>query len=224
MKWEAIIHPPYKTTSFQSAGASISHLTLHLALSMFNLVMSPAVNHNIYLLFFPGDSSSVWNILILFFSACFGQAPLQPRDIWKWQQWQTACLSSVWRTSGRSWLQFFTGRPGPSKSADHLKSQTTYKWEMLWMENKNGINEVFCFVSLSIWIVTFPSQGEAVRLARQLPSNLFREDVEETLLRMEQQLGENSRTCIHGRPFLQHLSDLPSTDQEAKALLKPLEL
>ncbi|XP_040004365.1 PMS1 protein homolog 1 isoform X2 [Xiphias gladius] len=72
--------------------------------------------------------------------------------------------------------------------------------------------------------VTNYLQGEAVRLARQLPSNLFREDVEETLLRMEQQLGENSRTCIHGRPFLQHLSDLPSTDQEAKALLRPLEL
>ncbi|XP_070694083.1 PMS1 protein homolog 1 isoform X1 [Pempheris klunzingeri] len=67
-------------------------------------------------------------------------------------------------------------------------------------------------------------QGEAVRLARQLPTNLSREDVEETLLRMEQQLGETHRTCIHGRPFLQHLSDIPSTDQEAKALLMPLDL
>ncbi|KAM9347293.1 PMS1 protein homolog 1 [Symphorus nematophorus] len=72
--------------------------------------------------------------------------------------------------------------------------------------------------------VTNYLQGEAVRLARQLPTNLSREDVEETLLRMEQQLGENSRTCIHGRPFLQHLSDIPSTDREAEALLKPLEL
>lgn len=34
---------------------------------MFDLVTSPAVNHNIYLLFFPGDSSSVWGILILVF-------------------------------------------------------------------------------------------------------------------------------------------------------------
>ncbi|XP_071328617.1 PMS1 protein homolog 1 isoform X2 [Trachinotus anak] len=67
-------------------------------------------------------------------------------------------------------------------------------------------------------------QGEAVRLARQLPTNLSREDVEETLLRMEQQLGEKSQTCIHGRPFLQHLSDIPATDQEAKDLLRPLEL
>ncbi|XP_044072238.1 PMS1 protein homolog 1 isoform X2 [Siniperca chuatsi] len=72
--------------------------------------------------------------------------------------------------------------------------------------------------------VTNYLQGEAVRLARQLPTNLSREDVEETLLRMEQQLGESNRTCIHGRPFLQHLSDIPSTDQEAKALLRPLEL
>ncbi|KAM6979245.1 PMS1 protein homolog 1 isoform 2-T2 [Tautogolabrus adspersus] len=72
--------------------------------------------------------------------------------------------------------------------------------------------------------VTNYLQGEAVRLARQLPTNLSREDVEETLLRMEQQLGERNQTCIHGRPFLHHLSDIPSTDQEAKALLGPLEL
>ncbi|KAG8000816.1 PMS1 protein-like protein 1 [Nibea albiflora] len=72
--------------------------------------------------------------------------------------------------------------------------------------------------------VTNYLQGEAVRLARQLPTNLSREDVEEILLRMEQQLGENSRTCIHGQPFFQHLSDIPSTDQEAKALLRPSEL
>ncbi len=66
-KWEAIILPSYKTTSFQSAGASISHLTLHLALDLFDLVMSLTVNHNIYLLFFPGDSSSVWSTFILVF-------------------------------------------------------------------------------------------------------------------------------------------------------------
>uniref|UniRef100_A0A8C9ZKC9 PMS1 homolog 1, mismatch repair system component n=1 Tax=Sander lucioperca TaxID=283035 RepID=A0A8C9ZKC9_SANLU len=67
--------------------------------------------------------------------------------------------------------------------------------------------------------VTNYLQGEAVRLARQLPTNLSRCDVEETLLRMDQQLGESNQTCIHGRAFLQHLCDIPSTDQEAKALL-----
>eukprot|EP00064_Thunnus_orientalis_P014704 superscaffoldBa00002595_g14751 len=72
--------------------------------------------------------------------------------------------------------------------------------------------------------VTNYLQGEAVRLARQLPSHLSREDVQETLQRMEQQLDENNRTCFHGRPFLQHLTDIPCTDEEAEALLKPLEL
>ncbi|XP_059198153.1 PMS1 protein homolog 1 [Centropristis striata] len=72
--------------------------------------------------------------------------------------------------------------------------------------------------------VTNYLQGEAVRLARQLPTNLSREDVEETLLRMNQQLSESNQTCIHGRPFLQHLCDVPSTDKEAQALLRPLEL
>lgn len=38
-----------------------------MALCLFDLVNSSAVNHNIYLLFFPGDSTSVWSILILVF-------------------------------------------------------------------------------------------------------------------------------------------------------------
>ncbi|KAM9710919.1 PMS1 protein homolog 1 isoform 1-T3 [Menidia menidia] len=72
--------------------------------------------------------------------------------------------------------------------------------------------------------VTNYLQGEAVRLARQLPTNLSREDVEETLRRMERKLGDSSRSCIHGRPFLQHLIDIPSSDKEAEALFRPLEL
>ncbi|XP_028992841.1 PMS1 protein homolog 1 isoform X2 [Betta splendens] len=72
--------------------------------------------------------------------------------------------------------------------------------------------------------VTNYLQGEVVRLARQLPTNASRRDVEESLVRMQQQLGENSRSCIHGRPFLQHLCDIPSTDQEAKTSMGPLEL
>nr|XP_057937402.1 PMS1 protein homolog 1 [Doryrhamphus excisus] len=66
-------------------------------------------------------------------------------------------------------------------------------------------------------------QSEAVRLARQMPAHLSREDVEDILRRMEE-LGENSHICFHGRPFLQLLSDIPHTDQETKALLKPLGL
>ncbi|KAF7655820.1 hypothetical protein LDENG_00049500 [Lucifuga dentata] len=72
--------------------------------------------------------------------------------------------------------------------------------------------------------VTNYLQGEAVRLARQLPSHLSREDVEETLLRVERQLGVSEQTCIHGRPFLQHVADIPCSDEEAKTLVRPLEL
>ncbi|MED6241226.1 hypothetical protein ATANTOWER_004031 [Ataeniobius toweri] len=72
--------------------------------------------------------------------------------------------------------------------------------------------------------VTNYLKAEAVRLARQLPSNLCHRDVEELVQRMERQLGGTNRTCIHGRPFFQHLTDIPSTDREAKALFRPLEL
>lgn len=66
-------------------------------------------------------------------------------------------------------------------------------------------------------------KSEAVRLVRQMPTHLSREDVRETLERMEQQLGKSPRTCLHGRPFLQHLSDVPATDEEAAALVTPLD-
>lgn len=57
-------------------------------------------------------------------------------------------------------------------------------------------------------------------MARQLPANLSREDVEETLQRMEEQLGRGDRTCIHGRPFFHHLADVPDSQQEAEAQLR----
>ncbi|XP_049583727.1 PMS1 protein homolog 1 isoform X2 [Syngnathus scovelli] len=65
---------------------------------------------------------------------------------------------------------------------------------------------------------------EAVRLARQMPTRLSKEDVEDILRRMQEQLGESERTCLHGRPFLQPLCDIPQTERQAKALFKPLEL
>ncbi|XP_035988518.1 PMS1 protein homolog 1 [Fundulus heteroclitus] len=67
-------------------------------------------------------------------------------------------------------------------------------------------------------------KAEAVRLARQRPGSLCREDVEELVQRMERQLGGTDRTCIHGRQFVQNLADVPSTEQEAKALITPLQL
>lgn len=72
--------------------------------------------------------------------------------------------------------------------------------------------------------VFFTVQGEAVRLVRQLPASPSRADVEDTLRRMERQLGEENRSCIHGRPFLQHISDVPSSEEGAREMLRPLEL
>ncbi|XP_014877637.1 PMS1 protein homolog 1 isoform X1 [Poecilia latipinna] len=63
--------------------------------------------------------------------------------------------------------------------------------------------------------VTNYLKAEAVRLARQLPSDLCGEEVKELLERTERRLGGTDRTCIHGRLFLQHLADVPSTQQEA---------
>lgn len=70
----------------------------------------------------------------------------------------------------------------------------------------------------------FSVQGEAVRLVRQLPPGPSRADVEDTLRRMERQLGEKNGTCIHGRPFLQHIGDVPASEEEAREMLRPLEL
>ncbi|KAL0964016.1 hypothetical protein UPYG_G00316550 [Umbra pygmaea] len=67
--------------------------------------------------------------------------------------------------------------------------------------------------------VTNYLQGEAVRLARQLPVNLAKEDVEDTLLRMQQQLKGTSQACIHGRAFFHHLTDVPDSEHEASNIM-----
>ncbi|XP_076858450.1 PMS1 protein homolog 1 [Brachyhypopomus gauderio] len=58
-------------------------------------------------------------------------------------------------------------------------------------------------------------EGEAVRLARQLPLSLSREDVNNMLFRMKQELDEKQEVCLHGRPFFYYLIDVPETEQEA---------
>ncbi|XP_048455070.1 PMS1 protein homolog 1 isoform X2 [Rhincodon typus] len=55
-------------------------------------------------------------------------------------------------------------------------------------------------------------EGEAVRLARQLPLRFSREDIENTMFRMQQHLGKDCNKCIHDRPFLHHLASIPETD------------
>ncbi|XP_065493198.1 PMS1 protein homolog 1 isoform X2 [Caloenas nicobarica] len=56
-------------------------------------------------------------------------------------------------------------------------------------------------------------EGEAVRLARQLPLHFSKEDVQNKIYRMMQQLGKENKGCVHGRPFCCHLADIPEDDK-----------
>ncbi|XP_036401175.1 PMS1 protein homolog 1 isoform X2 [Megalops cyprinoides] len=62
-------------------------------------------------------------------------------------------------------------------------------------------------------------EGEAVRLTRQLPLSLSRDAMKDVLSRMKQQLGDDCRTCIHGRPFFHHLTEVPETEQDALRIM-----
>ncbi|XP_072669282.1 PMS1 protein homolog 1 isoform X3 [Canis lupus baileyi] len=52
-------------------------------------------------------------------------------------------------------------------------------------------------------------EGEAVRLSRQLPMYLSKEDVQDIIYRMKDQFGSEIKECVHGRPFFHHLTHLP---------------
>lgn len=52
-------------------------------------------------------------------------------------------------------------------------------------------------------------EGEAVRLSRQLPMYLSKEDIQDIIYRMKNQFGNEIKSCVHGRPFLHHLTHLP---------------
>ncbi|XP_033024564.1 PMS1 protein homolog 1 isoform X3 [Lacerta agilis] len=52
-------------------------------------------------------------------------------------------------------------------------------------------------------------EGEAVRLCRQLPLYISKEDVQDTIHKMDTQLGNQHKGCVHGRPFLHYLTDIP---------------
>uniref|UniRef100_A0A5F8HIH1 PMS1 homolog 1, mismatch repair system component n=1 Tax=Monodelphis domestica TaxID=13616 RepID=A0A5F8HIH1_MONDO len=60
-------------------------------------------------------------------------------------------------------------------------------------------------------IIFTHNKGEAVRLSRQLPLYLSKEDVQDTIYRMKLQLGDDIKGCVHGRPFFHHLTYLPKT-------------
>ncbi|XP_007116630.1 PMS1 protein homolog 1 isoform X1 [Physeter macrocephalus] len=52
-------------------------------------------------------------------------------------------------------------------------------------------------------------EGEAVRLSRQLPMYLSKEDIQDIIYRMKHQFGNEIKGCVHGRPFFHHLTYLP---------------
>ncbi|XP_057601180.1 PMS1 protein homolog 1 isoform X2 [Hippopotamus amphibius kiboko] len=52
-------------------------------------------------------------------------------------------------------------------------------------------------------------EGEAVRLSRQLPMYLSKEDIQDIIYRMKNQFGNEIKGCVHGRPFFHHLTHLP---------------
>ncbi|XP_059134316.1 PMS1 protein homolog 1 [Peromyscus eremicus] len=59
--------------------------------------------------------------------------------------------------------------------------------------------------------VTSYLEGEAVRLSRQLPMYLPREDIQDLIYTMKRQFGDEVKGCVHGRPFFHHLTHLPET-------------
>ncbi|CAO2616122.1 PMS1 protein homolog 1 [Lemmus lemmus] len=59
--------------------------------------------------------------------------------------------------------------------------------------------------------VTSYLEGEAVRLSRQLPMYLPREDIQDLIYRMKHQFGNETKECVHGRPFFHHLTHLPES-------------
>uniref|UniRef100_A0A8C6D271 PMS1 homolog 1, mismatch repair system component n=1 Tax=Moschus moschiferus TaxID=68415 RepID=A0A8C6D271_MOSMO len=58
-------------------------------------------------------------------------------------------------------------------------------------------------------IVLTHNKGEAVRLSRQLPMYLSKEDIQDIIYRMKHQFRNEIKGCVHGRPFFHHLTHLP---------------
>ncbi|XP_029790115.1 PMS1 protein homolog 1 isoform X2 [Suricata suricatta] len=54
-------------------------------------------------------------------------------------------------------------------------------------------------------------EGEAVRLSRQLPMYLSKEDIQDIIYRMKHEFGNEIKGCVHGRPFFHHLIHIPET-------------
>ncbi|KAI5613425.1 PMS1 protein-like 1 [Silurus asotus] len=62
-------------------------------------------------------------------------------------------------------------------------------------------------------------EGEAVRMTRQLPLNMSRDDVTNIISRMTEEFEGKRDVCLHGRPFFHDLTEVPETDQDALDIL-----
>ena len=61
---------------------------------------------------------------------------------------------------------------------------------------------------IQVKCMAFSLQGEAVRLSRQLPMYLSKEDIQDIIYRMKNQFGNEIKGRVHGRPFFHHLTSL----------------
>ena len=61
-------------------------------------------------------------------------------------------------------------------------------------------------------------QGEAVRMARQMPARLPEDEIAEKLQRMYNVLPADCHRCLHGLPFFHHFADLPADNSEMEMI------
>uniref|UniRef100_A0A8C4N5M3 PMS1 homolog 1, mismatch repair system component n=1 Tax=Eptatretus burgeri TaxID=7764 RepID=A0A8C4N5M3_EPTBU len=61
-------------------------------------------------------------------------------------------------------------------------------------------------------------QGEAVRMARQMPARLPEDEIAEKLQRMYNVLPADCHRCLHGLPFFHHFADLPADNSEMEII------
>ncbi|CAH3198043.1 unnamed protein product, partial [Porites evermanni] len=83
--------------------------------------------------------------------------------------------------------------------------------EVLELVNQqNGDSNSNSLTSCRPFKVIHYLQGEAVRVARGLSSRMSRSEVSDIISRMTNQIPEDTRTCVHGRPFFEKIAQIES--------------
>ena len=119
------------------------------------------------------------------------------------------------------------------QSADLLKLSTISRYCISFSikyfireNNENAIHTLLsgalvCTVHFKEKYIRFPQhfrllfnieiyfQGEAVRVARSLSSRMNRSEVDELLSRMEKEIPQDLRKCVHDRPFFLTIAQIP---------------